>query len=152
MGCTGSDVKPLFTVKDMEAGKTSLGEAEMQKLIQEDPEMFKKRAERTRREVPKFAKAMKKQMEQATKQMAPMGGMMDMFDEDMLTGPLNMAIDMIVESADKVIKDRIKYPSAKPSEVVVEDLEAHGKDPHSNQLEIEVEGDKNAEFSLSDNK
>jgi hypothetical protein len=38
MGCTGSDVKPLFTAKDMEAGKHSLGEAEMQELINKDPE------------------------------------------------------------------------------------------------------------------
>ena len=29
----GSDVKPLFTAKDMEAGKYSLGEAEMQKML-----------------------------------------------------------------------------------------------------------------------
>jgi hypothetical protein len=95
---------------------------------------------------------MKKQMEQAAKQMGPMGGMMDMFDEAMLLEPLNMAIDMMVESADILIEDNKMYPNGKPKEVEVENLGAHGKDPNTPQLEIEVEEGKNAEFSLSDNK
>ena len=151
--CGGSEVKPLFTAKDMEAGKHSLGEAEMQKLLQEDPELFKKRAERTRKELPKFAKAMKKNMAQAAKQMGEFGGMLDMFDEEMLTAPLNTAIDMMIDSADVVIEDRKKYPDGKPKEVevdvLVENVEVQGKDPHSNQIEIEVEVDKNSQFSLS---
>jgi hypothetical protein len=77
---------------------------------------------------------------------------MDLFDEAMVVEPLNMAIDMMDELADIVIADRKKYPNGKPKEVEVEKLEAHGKDPHTNLLEIEVEEGKNAEFSLSDNK
>lgn len=56
-GRKGSDVKPFYTAKDMKNGKVFLHEAEMQKLVEEDPELFKRRAQRTREEFPKFAKA-----------------------------------------------------------------------------------------------
>jgi hypothetical protein len=62
MGSTGSDFKPLYTVKDILKGKQGPDEEGIKKLIEEDLELFKRRAERTREELPKFTKAMKKKI------------------------------------------------------------------------------------------
>ena len=83
---------------------------------------------------------MKKQMEQAAKQMGPMGGMMAIFDEEMILEPLNTAIDMMIESAGVIIEDKKLYPNGKPAEnAVVESLEGDHKKSGSNKIEIEFE-------------
>merc|ERR1711935_135783 len=110
---------------------------EINRLIEEDPELFKKRAERTREEIPKFAKATKKKMEKQMKGMGGMmGGMMDMFDDSMLIEPLNAAIDMMIDLAELAIEAK-KEGGALAMKDKIDVLEA--KSGKSGDVEVEVE-------------